>query len=382
MFRRVSANVLLKSVIAVVGAVLVAVLANGAWDAWRAYGTATRLETVADVASSAFRALHNLRLDRSFTLRGLTFDGIAPAGQLKQAEEARAGEFPALASTVANLRLIDMPERDALVDRLDKLTQTLTALAKDSAVDWSKPKAERRPGLDKQYEATVNDLLTLLDNINERLVAQAKYSDPFVDQMLAMRDAVWLVRYNGGDGSVTVSNGIVANKKMSVEQLQRYANIVGRTQAGWDMVEKLRVGSVLPPALVTAIDRAKASYFAPEFVAKANEILAALAAGSPSPMPVNDWTNQSVPRLASMTTLAETALDAGKQHAAGLVSSARWNLIAKLAMLIGAAAFVGIGFMLVSRRVMGPLAVLQTAMMKVANGDLAVEELHAVTAGR
>jgi methyl-accepting chemotaxis protein len=377
MLRRVSANVLLKSVIAVVGAVLVAVLANGAWDAWRAYGTATRLETVADVASSAFRGLHNLRLDRSFTLRGLTFDGIAPAGQLKQAEDARAAQFPALAATVANLRLIDMPERDALVGRLDKATQTLTALAKDSAVEWSKPKADRRAGLDKQYEATVNELLALLDEINEKLVAQAKYSDPFVDQMLAMRDAVWLVRYNGGDGSVTVSNGIVANKKMSVEQLQRYANIVGRTQAGWEMVEKLRVGSVLPPALAAAIDRAKASYFDPAFVAKANEILTALAAGTPSPMPVNDWTNQSVPRLASMTTLAETALDAGKQHAAGLVSSARWNLIAKLAMLIGAAVFAGVGFMLVSRRVMGPLAVLQTAMMKVANGDLAVEVPYA-----
>ena len=76
MFRRVSANALLKSVIAVVGAVLVAVLANGAWDAWGAWGAASRLEKTAEVAGYAFRSMHNLRLDRSFTVRVLSADGM------------------------------------------------------------------------------------------------------------------------------------------------------------------------------------------------------------------------------------------------------------------------------------------------------------------
>ena len=43
MLRRVSANFLLQSVIAVVGIALFAVLASDAIDAWRAVGTAGRL---------------------------------------------------------------------------------------------------------------------------------------------------------------------------------------------------------------------------------------------------------------------------------------------------------------------------------------------------
>ena len=373
MFRRVSANVLLKSVIAVVGAVLVAVLANGAWDAWRAYGTASRLEKTAEVAGYAFRSMHNLRLDRSFTVRVLSAEGASPPDQIKQATDAREGEVPALAATIAGLREVDMANRDSLLAELDRLNKTLLTQMSQSVIDFAKPKAERRAGLAKDYETTVTDLLTVLDRINDGLIASAKYGDSFVDQMLAMRDAVWIVRYNGGDASVTVSGGIMAKQKLAVEQLQRYANLIGRTQAGWEMVERIRNGAVLPPVLVAAIDRAKATYFAPEFVAKGNQTLATLAAGGTPDISVSDWTAQSVPRLATMTTLAEAALEAARQHAVGLVSAAQWNLIAKLAMLIGAAAFAGVGFMLVSRRVMGPLSRIQVAMMKVANGDLAVE---------
>src|SRR5262249_11475594 len=74
MLRRVSANFLLQSVIAVVGIALVAALASDAFDAWRAVGTASRLKGIAEVAGHAFRAMHNLRIDRSFTVRALAVE--------------------------------------------------------------------------------------------------------------------------------------------------------------------------------------------------------------------------------------------------------------------------------------------------------------------
>jgi hypothetical protein len=109
MLRRISANVLLQSVIAIVVALLIALLATGAWDAWRTLGTATRLERIAQAAAQAFRAMHNLRLDRSFTVRSLNLDRVDEAKQLEQIAKIRAAELPALAATLSLLRGTDMP---------------------------------------------------------------------------------------------------------------------------------------------------------------------------------------------------------------------------------------------------------------------------------
>ena len=373
MFRRVSANFLLQSVIAVVGAVLVAVLASGAWDAWRAVGTASRLERIAQVAAQAFRAMHNLRLDRSFTVRALLLDKVEDAKQLSMIAHIREAELPALGSALSLLRGLDMPNRESAVAQLDKAAQTIRALAKESTADFVKPKNERRAGLPKEYEAVATELLTMLDGISDSLVAMAEYGDPFVDQMMAMRDAVWQVRFTGGDLSVLVSNGLLAKQKLSDAQLLKHAGLVGRLEGGWEMVEKIRAGVALPRELMAALDKAKASYFAPEFTALRDRTLATLAAGQTPQITPNEWSGETVWRLGTITDLAEAALAAAGQHASGQVAAAEWNLMLKLVMLAGAVMFAALGLVLVSGRVMRPLNRIQTAMLKVADGDLAVE---------
>jgi len=373
MLRRVSVNFLLQSVIAVVGVALVAVLAIGAWSAWSEVGTASRLERIAEVESQAFRVLHNLRIDRSFTVRVLVRDGTPDPVQMRQVAEARAAELPAVAAALAGLRQIDMPHGEAAVGSLDAAAQKFTALAKEADADFNKPKSERRPGLPKEFETAATDLLAVIDRISDVLVGLAKYQDPFVDQMMAMRDAAWIVRENGGDASVIVSSALIAKQKLTAAQVQREMNLIGRIEAGWAMVQKLRNGAALPPALAAAIDKTQNGFFGADFLAKRNQMVAMLAAGDIPTIAVNDWTSQTLPRLGTVTDLAEAALAAAKQHAGEQLSAARGTLIAKLAMLLGAALFAGFGFMLVSGRVIGPLKRIQTAMMKVANGDLAVE---------
>jgi methyl-accepting chemotaxis protein len=274
------------------------------------------------------------------------------------------------------MREVDFPERDSLLARLDKATATLTALVKESAADFNKPKADRRAGLPKEYETLGNDLIALLDEISGKLVAAAKNGDPFVDQMMIMRDAVWVVRATGGDISVAVSNGIGFKQKLSEAQLRKYSGLVARTETGWEMVERMRASGGLPAALTAAIDKAKASYFSAEFTARREQTIAALTGGEPPRITMSDWTSDSVPRLVALTDLAEAALDAAKRHAAAMVGAAEWNLMWKLALLAGALAFAALGFMLVAGRVIRPLNRIQTAMMQVANGDLAVEVPH------
>ena len=69
MLNRVSINALLKSVILILCTSLVIILAFGAWDSWQKVNAANRIAAVADASTHIFKALHNLRSDRSRTVR-------------------------------------------------------------------------------------------------------------------------------------------------------------------------------------------------------------------------------------------------------------------------------------------------------------------------
>src|SRR3954470_12332424 len=94
MLNRLSANALLKSVVAVLAAIVVVMLAWGAWQSWTQVQSAGRIVQVADAASSAFRAMHNLRTDRSTTTRNLNADAMISDQDLQTIAKNRGAEMP------------------------------------------------------------------------------------------------------------------------------------------------------------------------------------------------------------------------------------------------------------------------------------------------
>ena len=110
MLNRLSANTLLKSVVAVLAAIVVTMLAFGAWQSWVKLQSAGRIVAVADAASSAFRAMHNLRTDRSTTTRSLDADKTIGDQDMQAITRNRGAEMPALQNALALL-----PESERLV---------------------------------------------------------------------------------------------------------------------------------------------------------------------------------------------------------------------------------------------------------------------------
>src|SRR6266511_2009767 len=74
MLDRLSVNGLLKSVIAVMAAAVVTVLSLSAWESWTRLKTADQIAAIVDASGHIFTALHNLRVDRSATVRELALE--------------------------------------------------------------------------------------------------------------------------------------------------------------------------------------------------------------------------------------------------------------------------------------------------------------------
>src|ERR1700749_771042 len=74
MLNRITVSALLKLVMSVMAAIVAIILALGAWDSWQRLRDDERIAVVADASAHAFRAMHNLRTDRSTTFRALNAD--------------------------------------------------------------------------------------------------------------------------------------------------------------------------------------------------------------------------------------------------------------------------------------------------------------------
>jgi methyl-accepting chemotaxis protein len=369
MLGRLSASALLKSVVAAMAAIVVVMLGLSSWDSWRRLEVASRITIVAEASGFAFQAMHNLRTDRSTTARSVNDPEVIATDVEQRLKGIREAEMPALVSAIEVLEDTDFQNKDTLLPGLKQSVETLTRLQAETWDAIHKPKAERREGLADEYKSHATALIEILDKVSARLGAAVKQSDPFINQMLSIRDAAWLARNAGGDASLVVSNGIAAGS-VAEDAPQKYAAALGGAQAAWTALEYGAFGTELPAELTAAIENAKKGFFAADYTGARDNLLKMLLAGEKPDIKPNDWSKLSVDRLATLLAVAEGALNAAKDHAEAQRSDAQTSLAVDLALLLGALALSLGGMLVVNRHVLRPLQTIRDAMLKVAGGDL------------
>ena len=370
MLNRVSINALLKSVILVLCTSLVIILAIGAWDSWRRVKTASQIASVAEVSTHLFTALHNLRSDRSRTVRMVLADQTnTPDTALLRG--ARDAEMPALKAAAAALKAMSFPGQQAMASELDQRINTLTRLHAESVAAAARPKGERPSGLAKTINDDITAFINFIDNATVQLNRLVKLEDAFIDQLMEVKQLAWTVRDRGGDASVMVSNAL-SGQPLPQEPWVYYNVNLAKMQQSWDTLMQMAAGLPLPPAFNDAVALAKREFFGREYTELRTNSLKQLIAGQKPNISVAQWSGMTVPKLATSLAVAEVALDVAKDHAAHQRTVAMRSLVLQLGLLLGALA-VGAGMIiLVARRVISPLGTIQQAMLKLAGGDFNV----------
>jgi methyl-accepting chemotaxis protein len=372
MLNRWSVNALLKAIIVVLSAIVVVMLAAGAWNAYERYMMASRVTVLTEASGSVFRALSALRRDRNFTDRALKLNDPAGAADRKQIMGARAEEMPQLKLTIEKLPLAEFSGRQNFLDTLQRSVTTLTTLQGESATALDKPKADRRANLGPEYLALTNQLVDTLDRLNNELTAAAKLKDPFIDEMITLKQLGWLARSAGGDASALLSNGIAAGQ-LPPDAAALYARAGAQVDTAWSALEGVGYGTVLPAGVTAAVAKAKSVFFASDYTNARNDAFKRLLAGEKPTITAAGWTERSLPATESLLGVVLAALDSASDRAKGLSASAARDLATQLGLLVGALALAVGSFWAVGSRVIRPLHAIRDRMVKVANGDLDVD---------
>jgi methyl-accepting chemotaxis protein len=373
MFEKLSANAILKSVVALFATGLMLVLAVNAWDASRQLATAGRLAALVDTSNHVFRVMHNLRIDRAQTVRALSAPDAAESATLRSIDGVRQGATPALKSAVETLVVAEFPGQKDFHRDLHRAAEKLAALHQVSWDAMQKPKGQRPAQLAQEFGTETQALIDLLEKITHQAGAAAKFQDATVDHLMLVKQLGWMVRSAAGDASVAVSNHFTATAPPTNAHRVRYRELLSRLGAAWESLEIELSARPVPPKLAAAIANAKQSWFAPDFSATRDKLLEQMIAGEPIAMTSTQWSAVVLPRLASILNVAEAALDEASLRVDTLKDEARRQLLVQAALLALAFGLAAAGLWAISRRVVRPLHAIQQAMLKVADGDLQVE---------
>jgi methyl-accepting chemotaxis protein len=370
MLNRVTISALLKSVILILCTSLVIILAMGAWESWQKVNTANRIAAVADASTYIFKALHNLRSDRSRTVRIVIADQIT-AADTAQLKESREAEVPALKAALETLKGMSFPGQPAMVTELDQRLNTLIRLHTESVAASQRPKAERPAGLSKTIFDEFSAFITFLDRSSVQLNRLIKLQDAYVDQLMEVKQLAWVARDRGGDASVMVSNGM-SGQALPAEPWVYYNANLARMDQAWESMLQLAAGLPLPASFNNAVDVAKREFLGPEYTGLRTKLLKEIISGQKPSMTSDQWSPMTVPRLATILAVAEVALDVAKEHTAMQRAAAMRTLTIQLGFLVLALGLAAGMILLVTRRVTRPLVTIQEAMLKLAGGDFNV----------
>jgi methyl-accepting chemotaxis protein len=370
MLDRLSVNVLLKSVIATLATAVVIMLSLGAWQSWSRETTLSRISAVAETSAHLFTSLHNLRVDRSTTFRTLSGNEqlmSAPA----QLKEVRDAEMPALKAGLAALASTDFAGRQEAITALGQSLNRLVALHQETLAAFQQPKAARRQTLAQDFNNDTNALMSLLDKTSSQMTRSVKLEDSYIDQLLEMKQLAWVARNAAGDASLMLSNGL-GGLSLPADAFVKYTAHMSRLETAWAALQDVASGIVLPPALTAAIENGNKEFLGAEYSALRLKVLNALIAGEKLDINVVDWSRMSVAKLSSLLKVAEAALDSAKAYATAERANASMKLWIQLGFLAAALALAMSILVIVSRRVLTPLRLIQDVMLKVATGDFGV----------
>jgi methyl-accepting chemotaxis protein len=372
MLNNFTVSTLIKSVIVLMSVCLMALLCVTAWDSWSRLTMTSRIAVVTDASASLFKAMHNLRTDRSTTNRALNDNGLLQPDMDAYIRSIRGAEMPAMQSAAGVLATAEFTDQKTLVPELNRLIQGLTALQTESWDAINKPKASRRPGIAKDYMENTQALLDTLDKISIELAAAVNHNDPVIDQLLMIKQTAWLFRNTAGEASVLVSNGL-ATGHVTPEILQNYTKFIGGIDAAWNALQTVSAGADLPSSLTAAMAESKTAYFDPQYMALRDRLINASLKGEKAELTAEQWTPITVKRMGTAVAVAERALEAAKDYTSAQHSAAERALAWQLALLVSALALTCGAMMTVTRRVINPLQTIRDAMLKVASGDLSVD---------
>jgi signal transduction histidine kinase len=367
--RLFSISVIFQSITALMAVTLVWICGANALHAFQRRQTDEQVLRVAGVSRDLFAAMQEIRLERGGLDLMLASPQLLPAKDPPALAIARARANLSLDAALGELAGEPSPD---LHDRVAQIRAQRTIYDQTQAAVMAalrRPPGHRPAGIGARWVGADNGLIAAVGGLALRLSADASREDPFISEMMKIRQIVWWARDAAGANDMLLGQAMATGERPSANEARAIAQQAGRADEAWSIVrDEARLPGV-PASLKAAVAKADQVYFT-DFERTRQTILADLAAGRRPGISGEAAMRSASAGLASLMDVASVAFDLSEAHARqALAADDRDVGVAILVMLLTC----GLGLFtirLITGRVVGPIAKIIDVMVAVASGEL------------
>jgi methyl-accepting chemotaxis protein len=372
----VTISVLLQIITGFMALALVVTFGIAGQQAFERRLVAERVQAVAGISRDLFLGMQNLRVERGTVNTALAGTAAVAGDTRNEIVGLRAKSDAALDSALEKLDRSQIPDVEQTVGDVRGARDALVAMRREADAALQQARDQRPSDISKRWIAAIGKLVDAIDRLSDRLADDINLADPFITEMMKIKQLGWSVRDAAGTDRMLIGAAIAEDKGLAAAQQTRLAIMEGRVQAAWKVIEDDARAPGTPDALKAGIDAARQTYFT-ALAERRKAILADLQAGKPAPLSGDAWVKLSNPGLESLINVANLAFDLAAAHAGAEVSAAIANVYEKIGLVL---LFLGFGVfatLFVRRRIARPMAEMTAAMREVAGGNLAGEITYA-----
>jgi methyl-accepting chemotaxis protein len=371
-FSGLSIRLLLGYVLGLLGLMLLLLGGARVFDATSSYNGATRLAAVTEAGHSLFGAMQNLRFERGGALAALAGPGPVSPEARQQIVQNRGVVDQRFNQGTARLAGLQKPELLQLMVPLTRAFDAVATLRPKIDAAMSLPKAERDAALAPAWAKAGDSLLHALDEAVNIIDSEIRMHDAAIDALLVAKRAGWVVRTLAGDESALVSAALSARKPWTPAQLRTAAEARGHQAGAWEVVNEVATRTDASHGLKAAVARADEALFGKGRESR-QPIYDSLNAGGLPEVTGQAWQADMLPVLAVVGMVCDASLNDMGAIAAAREADALRNVVISAIVLFTSLLLIVAGFLIVQRRVSGPITRLTAVMGRLAERDFAVD---------
>jgi len=364
-----SVSLLLQAITGLMAALLVAIFALAAERAFERRETARDVLARAGVSRAMFTAMQNLRVERGTVNTALEMPQVVDHDTLDDIAVLRGRSEGTLDAALEKLVAAGIPGTQPQVNDIRSKNDALARLRRDVDIALQQPKARRPSDLGTNWVLSDGKLVDAIDALSEAISSDLNQSDPFVTEMMEVKQLAWMLRDAAGFDRLLVGAVLANAKAPTVEQQLNFAVLTGRIEGAWKAIEDDVRPPATPAALRAAVDTARATYFG-EMRARRQALLDALAAGESVPISGSVWVKLTNPALERIMDVANTAFALTEAYTGNQAQTAARNFYIAITLAVLSLALGIFAMLYVTQRVARPIAKITVSMRAVAAGDL------------
>jgi methyl-accepting chemotaxis protein len=359
----------LRALLGAMLAVLITALAIPAWTAIGQLRDATRVVANARAGQSVFTALQYLRPERGSVQVALTAAAPAEPALMTNLAGGRAKAAAAIEMVLRVCVIARCVEDDPQLTAFSGSIERLNAARRDTDAALGLPLSGRPARISAEWATATTDILDRTDRMTATMTERMRLVDPTIAELMAVKQAGWLVRDNAGLERNLYSDGIL-DKTLPVARQLAMATRRGKIAAGWILLRELTSRPGAAAAVAAAVQDAAADYFG-SFDKERTALYGALLSGPPPQLTLVQWLQRSNVALDSLIKVPNAALAEAQDYAERRAGEAAWRLWLQAGLLAIGLLVGGAGFWLGQSRIVGPIRTIGATMRRLAEGDLA-----------